>query len=111
MKTFWLIIYYGFARHLPKSTTPLLGKIAQRLRYRCVKHLFSDVPLGSEGSLPDTPIEIMEDVWMGARAIVLPGCKHIGAHSIIGAGAVVTHDVPDYAIVGGNPAEVIRVRK
>lgn len=45
------------------------------------------------------------------RAIILPGCKHIGAHSIIGAGAVVTKDVPDYAIVGGNPAKVIRMRK
>ena len=55
--------------------------------------------------------DIMEDVWIGARAIVLPGCKRIGAHSIIGAGAVVTHDVPDYAIVGGNPAKVIRMRK
>ena len=70
-----------------------------------------DVPLGSEGRLSDTPLEIMEDVWIGARAIILPGCKRIGAHSIIGAGAVVTHDVPDYAIVGGNPAKVIRIRK
>ena len=70
-----------------------------------------DVPLGSEGCLPDTPLEIMEDVWIGARAIILPGCKRIGAHSIIGAGSVVTHDVPDYAIVGGNPAKVIRIRK
>lgn len=70
-----------------------------------------DVPLGSEGSLPDTPLEIMEDVWIGARAIILPGCKRIGAHSIIGAGAVVTHDVLDYAIIGGNPAKVIRMRK
>lgn len=70
-----------------------------------------DVPLGLEGRLPDTPLEIMEDVWIGARVIVLPGCKRIGAHSIIGAGAVVTHDVPDYSIVGGNPAKVIRMRK
>ena len=49
--------------------------------------------------------------WIGARAIILPGCKRIGAHSIIGAGAVVTKDVPDYAIVGGNPAKIIRMRK
>lgn len=70
-----------------------------------------DVPIGTEGNLPDTPLEICNDVWIGARAIILPGCKRIGAHSIIGAGAVVTHDVPDYAIVGGNPARVIRMRK
>lgn len=70
-----------------------------------------DVIIGSEGNLPDTPLEIGEDVWIGARVIVLPGCKKIGAHSIIGAGAVVTKDVPEYAIVGGNPARVIRMRK
>ena len=76
-------------------------------------HIFADpnVPIGTEGNLPDTPLEICEDVWIGARVIVLPGCKKIGAHSIIGAGSVVTHDVPDYAIVGGNPAKVIRMRK
>lgn len=61
--------------------------------------------------MPDSPLEIGYDVWIGARVIVLPGCTRIGAHSIIGAGAVVTKDVPDYAIVGGNPARVIRMRK
>ena len=79
-------------------------------------HSFADpnVPIGS---IPETveerqtPLEIGGDVWIGSRAIVLPGCKRIGAHSIIGAGAVVTHDVPDYAIVAGNPAKVIRMRK
>lgn len=70
-----------------------------------------DVPIGSEASDKKSPLRIDEDVWIGARAIILPGCKHIGAHSIIGAGSVVTHDVPDYAIVGGNPARVIRMRK
>jgi maltose O-acetyltransferase len=70
-----------------------------------------DVIIGSEGNLPDAPLEIGEDVWIGARVIVLPGCKKIGAHSIVGAGAVVTHDVPEYAIVGGNPAKIIRMRK
>ena len=75
-------------------------------------HDFSnpDIRLDEGASLPPTPLEICEDVWIGARAIVLPGCKRIGAHSIIGAGSVVTKDVPDYAIVGGNPAKVIRMR-
>ena len=68
-------------------------------------------PIGTGAPLPGTPLEICEDVWIGARAIIVPGCKHIGAHSIIAAGAVVTKDVPEYAIVGGNPAKVIRMRK
>lgn len=70
-----------------------------------------DVPLSEQGALSNSPLEICEDVWIGSRVIVLPGCKRIGAHSIVGAGAVVTHDVSDYAIVGGNPAKVIRMRK
>ena len=40
MRTFYLLLYYGVARHLPKSTFPVIGKIAYRLRYRCAKHLF-----------------------------------------------------------------------
>jgi len=48
--------------------------------------------------------------WLGHRVIVLPGV-HIGKHSIIGAGSVVTKDVPDYAIVAGNPARIIKMRK
>ena len=42
MRTFWLIVYYVFARHLPKSTMPVLGRMAYRLRYRCAKHLFAE---------------------------------------------------------------------
>ncbi len=42
MRTFWLVLYYAFARHLPKSTMPVLGKPALRLRYRCAKHLFAE---------------------------------------------------------------------
>ena len=174
MRTLWLIIYYAFARRLPKSTIPVLGKMAYRLRYRCAKHLFAEcgtsvnveqgayigngkqfrvgnnvgigkdfcshnrplsihdrllmgenvlfeggqhsfadptMPIGAKDTDIQTPLEICGGVWIGARAIVLPGCKRIGAHSIIGAGAVVTRDVPDYAIVGGNPAKIIRMRK
>lgn len=41
MRTFWLVIYYAFAKHLPKSTMPILGRFALGLRYRCAKHLFA----------------------------------------------------------------------
>lgn len=76
-------------------------------------HDFSriDIPMGHQHDLPKTPITIDDDVWIGARAMILPGCKRIGKGAIIGAGSVVTKDVPDYAIVGGNPAKVIKYRE
>lgn len=54
-------------------------------------------------------IEIGNDVWIGARAIILDGVK-IGDGVIVGAGAVVTKDIPPYAVVGGVPAKIIRYR-
>lgn len=54
--------------------------------------------------------EIGNDVWIGDSAIILPGCKTIGNGAIIGAGSVVTKNVPDYAIVAGNPAKIIKYR-
>ena len=42
MKTIWLILYYGFAEHLPKSTIPVVGKMAMRLRNKCAHHLFAE---------------------------------------------------------------------
>ncbi len=54
-------------------------------------------------------IEIGNDVWIGINSIILDGVK-IGDGAIIGAGAVVTKDVDDYAIVGGVPAKLIRYR-
>ena len=81
----------------------------------CIMYSYShaydrlDVPMDQQGFEEPTPIHIGDDVWIGARVIILPGVK-IGSHCIIGAGAVVTKDVPDYAIVGGVPAKVIRMR-
>lgn len=54
-------------------------------------------------------IVIDDDVWIGFRATVLSGV-HIGQGAIIGAGAVVSEDVPPYAIVGGVPAKIITYR-
>lgn len=54
-------------------------------------------------------VTIGHDVWVGANAIIMSGVN-VGTGAIIGAGAVVTKDVPPYAIVGGNPAKIIRYR-
>ena len=53
------------------------------------------------------PIKIADGVWVGTGAIILKGVK-IGKNSIIGAGAVVTHDVPAMKIAAGNPAKIVR---
>ena len=55
------------------------------------------------------PIVIRDDVWIGERAMILPGVT-IGHGAIVGAGAIVTKDVPEYAVVGGNPAKVLKYR-
>ena len=56
------------------------------------------------------PVTVGFGADIGMNACVLPGL-HIGAHSIVGAGSVVTHDVPEYAVVAGVPARVIRDRR
>jgi maltose O-acetyltransferase len=70
----------------------------------------TDIPIMHQESTPERPVWIGNDVWIGSRVIILPGVR-IGDHAVIGAGAVVTKDVPDWTIVGGNPAKIIRYRK
>lgn len=166
--------YYLFARFLPKSTFPLLGKsVFLKIRRFLVKRFIAecgvglnieqgayigngrrlrvgnyvgigknfkmlnadivigdyvmmgedimvygsnhncakDRRIGEQGNTPISRLEIKGDNWIGARAIILPSCNVIGYGAVIGAGAVVTKDVPDYAIVGGNPAKVLKYRE
>jgi acetyltransferase-like isoleucine patch superfamily enzyme len=55
------------------------------------------------------PVIIEDDVWVGSHAIIMPGVT-IGRGAIVGAGSVVTRDVPAGAVVAGNPAQIIRSR-
>lgn len=173
MKKIYLVLYYGFARFLPKSTTPVVGKLSLAIRraicskifYQCGEKLVVEngvyfgngsklrignevglssnirilnrsidigdyvmigeetmflggthnfenlnIPMGRQGHKENSHLIIGSDIWIGVRVIVLPGCKTIGNGVIIGAGAVVTKDIPDYAIVGGNPAKILKYR-
>jgi hypothetical protein len=83
------------------STSPVFYDNQQPLpRFLIKRQVFS-------GSLPHT--EIGADVWIGQSALVLAGVK-IGTGAVIGAGSVVTKDVPPYAVAVGNPCRVRRFR-
>jgi maltose O-acetyltransferase len=56
---------------------------------------------------PSAPVVIEDHVWIGSRAIILPGI-FVGHHSVVGAGSVVTKDIPANCLAVGNPARVIR---
>jgi maltose O-acetyltransferase len=164
------VLYYGIARNLPLSQSPLSLGLANPFRVtlcrfifkKCGKNIFVDrgacfgdnieigdysgignnarldtaggivigkyvmispdvviltanhkhdditIPIGMQGA-ESCPVIIEDDVWIGTRAIILPGVR-IGRSSIIGAGAVVAKDVPPYSIVVGNPARVVSKR-
>lgn len=68
----------------------------------------TDIPIKQQGNRPKVAIVIADGAWIGANATVMAS---IGQHAIVGAGSVVTKPVPAYAIVAGNPARILRMRK
>ena len=64
------------------------------------------LPIGQQFA-PPRPVRIGAGSWLGHAAIVLPGVT-IGAHVVVGAGSVVTSDLPNYSVAVGNPARVVR---
>lgn len=85
--------------------------IARDLKTFSINHRISDltIPIRCQGDTPDKPIYIGDDVWIGAGVTLLRGV-HIGNGAVIGAGCVVRKDVLGYAIVIGNPAQIVRYR-
>jgi acetyltransferase-like isoleucine patch superfamily enzyme len=61
-------------------------------------------------NIESSSLNVGHDAWIGEGVIITPGCSRIGIGAVIGAGAVVTRDVPDFAVSVGNPARVIRLR-
>lgn len=86
--------------------------IGPELRVLGGGHKFDSItiPMREQGLAPRSKLIIGNDIWIGEKVIITSKVKTIGNHSIIAAGSVVTKDVPEYAIVGGNPARIIKYR-
>ena len=69
----------------------------------------TDISMMDQGFTEIKPVTIGNDVWIGRRVIIMPGVK-IGDGCVIGAGAVVTKDIPDYSVACGVPAKVVKQR-
>ncbi len=81
--------------------------LAQGIVVTALNHQFADKTKRiDEQGITTKPVVIGDDVWIGANAVILPGVT-IGQHCVVAAGAVVTKDVPNNAIVAGVPAKII----
>jgi acetyltransferase-like isoleucine patch superfamily enzyme len=85
-------------------------KISQLVTITDGQHKFDDrkALIGEQG-YEKRSVKIGENSWIGANSVILPGVS-IGRGAVVGAGAIVTKNVPDYAVVAGNPAKVIKSR-
>ena len=83
----------------------------RRYKTRSANHTACDlvIPIKYQGDTDEREVFIGDDCWVGCRAIILPGIK-IGKGVVIGAGAVVSKDIPDFSVVLGNPERIIRIR-
>ena len=82
--------------------------LAQGITVTALNHNFEDTSRRiDEQGISTKPVVIGDDVWIGANAVILPGVT-IGRHVVVAAGAVVTKDIPDYSLVAGIPAKVIK---
>jgi len=74
------------------------------------RHEFGDpvVPIADQGITGIRPVRIGDGAWLGQNVVICPGVT-IGRNAVVGANSVVRHDVPDFAVVAGAPARLIRM--
>ncbi len=74
-------------------------------------HAFSstEITIKEQGRIQCKPVIIEDDIWIGRQTVINHGRK-ISTGSIIASGSIVTKDFPEYSIIGGNPAQLIRKR-
>lgn len=70
----------------------------------------TDIPMRKQGYTPDKPVIIEDDVWIGRDVTIMIG-RRIKKGSIVAARSVVTKDFPEYSVIGGNPARLLKKRK
>jgi acetyltransferase-like isoleucine patch superfamily enzyme len=82
--------------------------LAPMVQMLAVNHIYHDTtrPISLQG-ITCQGIIVEDGAWIGGGAIILDGVR-IGKNAVVGAGAVVTRDVPDYCVAVGNPARVVR---
>ena len=84
--------------------------ISQNVLIETHDHVITSEPK-RDWRIETTPLEIEDEAWIGANAIILPGVMRIGRAAIVGAGAVVTKEVPAGVVVAGSPARIVTDRK
>ncbi|WP_312185142.1 acyltransferase [Sphingobacterium sp.] len=83
-------------------------QIGQHVLISGLNHKYEDVDITiAEQGIEVSPVKINNNVWIGANAVILAGIT-IGEHCVVGAGSVVTKDVPPFSVVVGNPAKVVK---
>lgn len=106
-------VYIGPEAYIHALGMVIIGRgtiIGPRLTIHSSNHVFKDATaIPYDERFEKKGVVIKENVWIGANVILVPGAE-IGEGAIIGAGSVVAGKIPDYAIVVGNPAKVIKYR-
>lgn len=83
-------------------------RLAQNVVISALNHHYEalDRPISEQG-VYTRPVVIADETWIGANVVILPGVT-VGKHCVVAAGSVVTKSVPDFSIVAGNPARLLK---